>query len=391
MLSAKIIWMNLTKTAELIKKSFRYLVIFAASYYLLTAVIFPGSVALFKSLFAKETPPNTIYGQLDQLEFVRRKIENDNPQYVLNTTNARLPANLPATMKVYKFKPPQYSYLAGKNAAADAAVLGFTDADLISDLSGTVYKWRNSQTASYLTIDINTRVLNLTTNMDGKSLFFQPGSINKENALKKAKEKLAAIYRFNDELYPQGNQTVKLGRYSGNKLYETDSPAEAQVALIDFYRSIDKYPILGPNPSEGLMRMIVSNRSGKSDPLVNPIVEANYWEINTATKAVYPIIDVKEAWKMVTDNKAVIVQVTPKNANPFGTYTPVTVEKILIDNIYLAYYETPKFQTYLQPIYVFSGKYTTRGTEGGSITLYFPAITGEWSKSSQPQIPTPVK
>ena len=86
---------------------------------------------------------------------------------------------------------------------------------------------------------------------------------------------------------------------------------------------------------------------------------------------------------MVTENKAVVVNVTPRNANPFGTYAPVTVEKILIDNIYLAYYETSKFQTYLQPIYVFSGKYTTRGTEGGSITLYFPAVTGEWGKRSQ--------
>ena len=375
--------MNLTKTAELVKKSVKYFLIAVVSYYLLTAVIFPGSAALIKALFTKETPLNTIYGQLDQLEFVRKKIENDNPQYVLNTVNARLPGNLPTTMKVYKFRPPQYSYLAGKNAAAEAAALGFTDEDLISDLSGTVYKWRKSQTSSFLTIDINSRVLSLTTNMDGKNLFFEPGSIDKEKAVRLARERFLAIRRFNDGLYPNGSQTVKLGRYVGNKLYETDSIAEAQVALVDFFRSIDEYPILGPDPSEGILRMIVTDRSKKPDPLNNPIVEANYWEINTNSKAVYPIIDVKEAWKMVTENKAVIVNVTPKNANPFGTYTPVTVEKILIDNIYLAYYETPKFQTYLQPIYVFSGKYTTRGTEGGSITLYFPAVTGEWSKRSQ--------
>ena len=100
--------MNLTKTAELVKKSVKYFLIAVVSYYLLTAVIFPGSAALIKALFTKETPLNTIYGQLDQLEFVRKKIENDNPQYVLNTVNARLPGNLPTTMRVYKFKPPQY-------------------------------------------------------------------------------------------------------------------------------------------------------------------------------------------------------------------------------------------------------------------------------------------
>ena len=105
-----------------------------------------------------------------------------------------------------------------------------------------------------------------------------------------------------------------------------------------------------------------------------------HWEIETETNATYPIIPVQEAWDMVTEGKAVITQVTPKQSNPFEPYYPVSVEKVLIDNIYLAYYETPKLQTYLQPIYVFSGKYTTRGTEGGDVTLYFPAITGEWTK-----------
>jgi len=233
---------------------------------------------------------------------------------------------------------------------------------------------------SNLSIDINTRQINLETDMEGRSSNFDKGSVNKDSAVQMGKDTMSSIFRFNDGLYPNGKQNVKLGYYIGNKLFETENQNEAQVALVDFYRSIEEYPILGPDPSKGLMRMIVGAKFKQPNPLSNPYLEAYYWEIDTQTDSMYPIITVQEAWKMVTGGKAVITQVTPRQSNPFEPYYPVSVDKVLIDNIYLAYYETPKFQTYLQPIYVFSGKYTTRGTEGGDITLYFPAITGEWTK-----------
>lgn len=372
--------MNLTKTAELVKKFLRYFVLIVSSYYLLIYVILPGGLSLIRSLFTKRIPPNPIYNQLDQLEFVKKKINNENPTYVLNTQNAKLPTNLPNTMKVYKFKPQQYSYLAGKNASAEANILGFTDSDLRSDLSGDVYSWRNSRTMSTLTININNRELILNTELKEKNSNFVKGSINQDSAREQAIGTMSSIYRFNDGLYSIGNQKIKLGYYIGNKVYETEDQAEAQLALVDFYRSIGEYPILGPDPSKGLMRMVVSKNSKTPSPLNNPILEANYWEIEMESEATYPIIKVEEAWNMVTSNKAVITQVTPKKSNSFDNYYPVSVEKIMIDNIYLAYYETPKYQTYLQPIYVFSGTFTTRGTEGGDIVLYFPAVTGEWTK-----------
>lgn len=372
--------MNLTKTAEFVKKFVKYFVLIISSYYLLVYVIFPGGVSLIKSLFTKRIPPNPIYNQLDQLEFVKKRINNDEPDYVLNTSNGKLPTDLPITMKVYKFKPQQYSYLAGKNASAEASALGFTDSDLRSDLSGDVYSWRNSRTMSTLTININSRELSLNTELNGKSSNFGKGSINQDSAREVATRTMSSIYRFNDGLYSKGWQNVKLGYYIGNKIHETEDRNEAQLALVDFYRSIGEYVILGPDPSKGVMRIIVSKYSKTPNPFNNPIIEGNYWEIETETKATYPIIDVEEAWNMVLNNKAVITQVTPKKSNPFDTYYPVSIEKIMIDNIYLAYYETPKYQIYLQPIYVFSGKFTTRGTEGGDIVLYFPAITGEWTK-----------
>ncbi len=375
--------MNLTKTSAYVKRFFKFLFIFVGSYYLLTLVIFPGSIAIIRAIFVKKIPFNPAYGQMEQLVFSPKRIKNDTIEIVLDTNDAKLPEKFPDRMTVYKFIPQQYSYLAGKNAQEDALVLGFSDKDLTSDLSGTIYKWRNSVTSSNLTIDINSRKLELkTTNLEGKGSSFSKGSVSVNSAKEKAKNILSSIYRFNDDLYTKGTQKVRLGTYSGSKIQETKSSTEAQLALVDFYRSIGNYPILGPDPDKGLMRIIVSGKKDKVNPLNNPLVEADYWEINTQSKAEYPIITPQTAWDIVRTGGGVISSIVPKNSSPFVGYTTTQVDKIYIDNIYLAYYETPEFQFYLQPIYVFSGTYTSRGSEGGNITIYFPAITAEFSKQS---------
>lgn len=377
--------MNLTNISALIKKVGKYLLIFFVAYYLFILVIAPGSAGLIKAIFSKKEPATTSLGLLDPLEFIEKSTGQDKPEYVLNTKDGKLPTNFPDKMTVYKFKPQQYSYLAGKNAIADAATLGFMERDLISDLKGNIYKWRNSSTGSLLTIEIETRKLNLDTNLSGRNIDFSPGSINQQTAVEIAKDLFTSIFRFEDTLYVEGTQSVKLGSYLGNKLYETTDTREAQIALVDFYRSIDTYPIFGPDPSEGMLRCIVRDPSQSKYPMNNPMIEAYYWEIVTPSDATYPIISPKEAWDAVKEGGGVITMITPRGANPFDTYTPVSIERILIDNIFLSYYETPNYQKYMQPIYVFSGTYTTRGTSGGNIAIYFPAVAGQYTKQATPQ------
>jgi hypothetical protein len=172
-----------------------------------------------------------------------------------------------------------------------------------------------------------------------------------------------------------------LGSFQGNKVYETtDANRDAQVARIDYYRTIGSYPIFGPDPSEGLLRVFIGNPPPGNTPLKNPIMSVNYWEIIPQTKSQYPIISVSEAWSAVKSGKGIISRLFQRGSNPFDSYVPLTVEQILIDNVYLGYYETPKYQAYLQPIYIFSGTYTTRGSPGGDITIYFPAVSGQYTK-----------
>jgi hypothetical protein len=377
--------MNLTTVSAFIKKATKYFLIFFVFYYTLILIIIPGSSGLIKAIFTKREPAKPIYSLLDRLDFIEKPIGQIKPEYVLNTTNGKLPTDLPIKMNVYKFKPQQYSYLAGKNAIADAATLGFTEKDLISDLKGNIYRWRNSSTGSLLTIELETRKLNLDTNLNGRNIDFTPGSINQVTAPEIARDIVTSIYRFEDPLYLAGNQSVKLGSYLGNKLYETTDTRESQVALVDFYRTVDGYAIFGPDPSKGLLRTIVREKSQNAYPMNHPLIEAYYWEVVTPAEASYEIISVKEAWDAVRNGRGVITRVFQRGTNPFEDYTPVEVEKIRIDNIFLAYYETPKYQMYLQPIYVFSGTYTTTGTPGGDIAIYFPAVAGQYTKQPTAQ------
>jgi hypothetical protein len=374
--------MNLTKVSAMLKKASKWVFVVVGGYYLLLLVIIPGGTSAIKIIFTKKEPPILTYGLLDQLEFLEKRIGNASPEYVLNTKNGKLPTNLPDQLPIYKFKPIQYSYLAGKNAISDAALLGFQDKDLSSDLKGSVYVWRNSLTKSTLSVDLETRRINLTTDTTGAGNNYKPGSINSQGAPELASQIISSIYRF-DATYTKGTRGITLGAFQGNKIYETtDANRDAQIARVDFYRTINDYPIFGPDPSEGLLRIFVGNPVVKNSPLRNPIASINYWEIVPQTNSKYPIISASEAWNAVKSGKGIISSLAQRGSNPFDSYVPIVVERILIDNVYLGYYETPKYQAYLQPIYIFSGTYTTRGNPGGDVTIYFPAVSGQYTKQN---------
>jgi hypothetical protein len=97
--------------------------------------------------------------------------------------------------------------------------------------------------------------------------------------------------------------------------------------------------------------------------------------------ATYPLVPVNQVWSEVSKGNGVISSVVPNGLSPFADYRPVRVDRILINKIYLAYFEDLSYdQPYLQPIYVFEGNYTSSGGGGGSIHIYYPAVSGQYIK-----------
>ncbi len=376
------IQMDLTETSKLFKKGVLAFIIFVFGYYLVTSILVPSLKNLADKLDPNKIKPNPIYGLLESLEFVEKPTVLQNVEYQLNTKNGRLPTDLPNVVKVYKFRQALFSYEAGKHAKEAARLLGFGDSDLVSDLKGNIYGWRSLKTGGTLDINIDSKELKLSTPLSTNIASFAPGIINESFAADSTKNLFKAMGRW-DDLYNNGDSKAYLGKFVGNSISQSGAPSDAQIARVELFRSIDGRKIFGPDAKKGLLHAFVKAPDGSNPALNFPIVEANYWELDTNSTAEYPIIDVKDAWNAVANGKGVISSVLAKNDNPFSEGQAIRVSNILINNIYLAYYETPKFQKYLQPIYVFEGNYTSTGSPSGDIMIYFPAIQGQFIKSAK--------
>jgi hypothetical protein len=347
-------------------------------YYLSIFALIPLGRSFIEYAFSPKEPPTVAFGQLDPLEFVEKQILNPNPTYVLNTRDGRLP-NLPRQVKVYRILPAQFSYQAGKNAQDDAEYFGFFDYDLITDLRGSIYRWRSAASGGILEIHIHNKNITINTPLAGKSAIFPAGEVNETTALSTATELLKDLERF-DASYENGTQQIVLGRFQGQQVVETSALRDAQIARVDFFRSLDKIPILGPDPKKGLLHIIVK-KPDSNDPVFSyPNGEVHFKEIDSVSDATYPLVPINHVWNEVSKGKGVISNVTPNDMSPFGEYRPVRVDRILINRIYIAYYENHTYHPHLQPIYVFDGNYTASGGGGGSITIYYPAVDGQYVK-----------
>ncbi len=376
--------MTLTQVSRLFRIGVVFLIIAVIVYYISILIIIPIGSSLYAAAFPKKDPPNNYYGLLPPLEFVEYKTKNAGaPIFKLDTKDGRLPSELPKKITVYKVEKPIPSFEKGKDAIRTAQALGFNDADLVSSLKDVVYEWKKIESGGVLKIDTESKVVNLTTPLEGKTALFPRGSISTGDAIKEATKLLTDVGRFNDELYRTGKQEVTLGRYNGNIIEQTTNALDAQIARVDFYRGIGDYAILGPDPREGLINLYVRGPQKEKVFYNFPVMESYNWEIQTQSNATYGVIPVSTAWEHIKNNRGVISNITPENSSNLSEYTPVAVDEVFINNIYLAYYDNKSSQKFLQPVYVFEGKYTTEGTQGGKITYYYPAVTPEWIQPTQ--------
>ena len=340
----------------------------------------PGVRSLIKIFYITKEPANPIYGNLDPLEFTNKEVTGDQI-YKLNTTNGKLPGKFPFKMNVYKFKPRTYSYLAGDTALKDGKTMGYSEEDLITDLKGTVYRWRKADTNSFLEIDINSKRLYADSDMIRNSARMQKGRLNESYAIEGAIDFFDEVERI-DDLYRKGLQKVTFGYVGGTKLFQTTAPRDILFARVDLYRKMDDFVVLGPDPKVGLLNIFVAVPNSRETTFVikYPKISAEYKEVEAKTTASYPIIDISTAWEAVKNGKGVITSIMPTNSSIFDKQAVPTVSEILVDNIYLAYYENTKDQPYLQPIYVFEAKYKSLGSQGGEMVIYLPAVSGEYVK-----------
>lgn len=377
--------MSLTDTSKQVKSGIKIFIGLVVLYYFVVYAVIPFGSNTFKAIFPEKDPPTPLYGKLDSLKFVSyldtRAIE---PNYKLDTIDGVLPSDFPTKMVVYKFIPKVPSFDKGKNAIDTALKFGYTENDLITSLKEETYRFRKLDTTSLLEINTNTGKLNQITSLLGRASNYPTGKLNQNTAISLAERFFKDIGLLDDPLYETGFKNVRFGLITRNSIVKTNTSNTANIARVDFYRSIGKYPILGPDPKDGMIYIFL-RLPEKENPIYNyPIAEGILHRVETQSNATYPIISVEQAWEKVRNNQGVIVNVTARTNESLLDSNISRIEEIFIDNIYLAYYETHEFQEFLQPIYVFEGKFTSTGTQGGTIAIYYPAITAEYINSPAP-------
>lgn len=375
--------MKLSIVAPRIRKIVLGVVAFILVYSILSSAVFPILKKAFIAAFPPKDAPTVLFGLLDPLEFVEKPLASAPSEYVLNTKDGRLP-DLPKKVPVYKFVQPGFSYKNGDLAQKHAQMLGFTTDELVTDLKGNEYRWQKKANKSTLSISIHSKDLDLYTPLAETTSDFKSG-LSKANAFNYASILLTSLERIDDS-YKKGTPIITLGKYSGSKVVASSASGDAQLGRVDFFRTINKVPIVSQEFSKGLLEVYIAMSAGDRPAPVIPIAKLYYREIDPSADATYPLVSISDAWKEVEKGGGIISSVSSGDDDAFASYTPVKADKVYINNIYLAYYETEKLQKYLQPIYVFEGSYTSTGASRskGDIVFYYPAISGQWTKAITP-------
>jgi hypothetical protein len=173
----------------------------------------------------------------------------------------------------------------------------------------------------------------------------------------RAIEFLRSVDRYPEEL-AKGNTHIVYFSFNAetNQLSIVETPAEANMAEVDFYRpDIGPFQIVTPkyynSPDYVLMAF------GTNDFKVVR-AQVKLYEKSTEQIGQYPIKSGDTAWEELKTGKGYVVS------------APVGQTDIIIKKMIMGYYDPDVYQEYLQPVYVFLGD--------NNFVAYVPAVTDAW-------------
>ncbi|MEK7595059.1 MAG: hypothetical protein AAB443_00500 [Patescibacteria group bacterium] len=378
---------NLTRTSKVARVSINVTVISLVLYSIIY-FSFPGIVKTLTNLFPKEEKANFLFGTLPKIKFNSFIIGADTtPTYELNTPTGRLPSDITKKLfNVYKVVQPTQSFSAGKQAQAKAQKFAFTDNELASGLTGNIYKWIDTKRSRTLEINIVTNTMNLNTNLSQlEGRFLNDPRLTDEAQPANLIGRLREFGFFQDPLYQKrGVPRIIYGKYFNGRIEETTTPQDYTFAKLDVFRTVFQVPIVGPRYDEGLLGVTIAKPKDDQDLKIVKLT-AHEWTIVTdltGTKiGTYPTLSVDEAWKQVTLNKGFFSKLKlRKTGSQFEAYQPISIARVSIEKVYLAYFDSWEYQEVMQPIYVFQGTFNATDGNLGDVAIYYPAIHPSYIK-----------
>lgn len=102
-------------------------------------------------------------------------------------------------------------------------------------------------------------------------------------------------------------------------------------------------------------------------------IEYSTWSVENQACGTYELISPSLALQRIQEGEGSLVYLNSSGDEVVG-YTPQSVNKFRVDNIYITYYEGLLEQQYLQPVYMVEGQAELKGGERADFFIYYPAI-----------------
>jgi len=299
-------------------------------------------------------PPNVLYGNIPPPVFPKEGFIN-NLTFKLETATGSLPESSPSA-KVY-FMPAASANLLSLDRASEKAIrMGFNGNPI--SLNSEEYLWTDPQ-IPLRTLKVNIVTGNISLRYDYREdqTILQDKNLPSEaQAIEEAKNILKNYDLSRDDL-ENGDIKVQKLLLQGGMLVDVGSISESDFIRVQFQRNISP-DIQIVTPGINLAPAVVTI-SGSQDAVKRVIeIDFNYQLIDKENSATYPIKDPSSAWEELKGGKGYVANRGDMENNK------------VIRNIYIAYYDSLKPQTYLEPVYVFEGD--------NNFKAYVTAITNDY-------------
>lgn len=314
---------------------------------------------IWLALFPPPPPPATMaFGLLPKLKFPQTEISSSSAKYTytIETVDGKLP-KFPVNLKVYFIPKPGSSFGGFDKMKAQATRMGFTTDP--QKLSGEIDKWDFTDPLiplRHLEYNATTGFFRLYYDYRFDLSLFSDKSFENENKIISDAQGFFDNLGFGNRDLLTGKQEASYYKLDTDNLVKATSLFEADAVRVNLLRSEITdlkaiYPIVIPNPREGLVSMLISGSRDEN----KKILEAKYYylAVDYENFATYPLITAASALMVLQNGQGFV-------ASAGKTKT------VSIRNIYLGYYDADVVQNYLQPVVVFS--------DGKDFKAYVPAI-----------------
>jgi len=360
---------NLTETAHYTRQTLKFGSIALVFFLILRAIVLAG-ITYWKKMNPPPPPPPTVsFGKLPAIRFPDT---GTNPPFYprLETIDNQLP-KFPNIAHVY-FIPQQTSYnlFTEERTKSWAKRIGFPSEPAKTDDYNFIYK---TQGIPQTTLKLSVLTGNFSLKYDYQNdltLVGLKNPPNKDQAIAEAKRFLQQADSLSADLN-NGSPEVIFLKFIPPTLEPAIAFSEADLALVNFFRAnLGGQRVMPPHPQKSLVSVLISG----SDNQQKRILEVNYthYPINESTFATYPLKTIEKAWEEFQKNQVYLAN--------FGQNFD---GQVVIRKIYLAYFDPPDDQKFVQPIFVFEGDRDFIGY----VTALDPTFIGEEAPIQNSQTP----